>query len=119
MTLRVWPSINIGLKYVILIGLCLFVMSPVVTAVLGSIRTNGEFMTTPFGLPQKGIQWDNYLSILTNPNFWNSFKNSLLITATHTVLNLVLASLLAFIFTRVDFRGRGLLFNILSLGLLF
>jgi raffinose/stachyose/melibiose transport system permease protein len=46
-------------------------------------------------------------------------KNSLVITVTVTVLNLILASMLAFVFTRVEFRGRSLLFNILSLGLLF
>ncbi len=46
-------------------------------------------------------------------------KNSLVITISTTVLNVFCSSLLAFIFSRVDFRGRGLLFNILSLGLLF
>ena len=94
-------------------------MGPVLTAFLGSIRTTGEFLTTPFGLPQNGIRWENYEGILTSPSFWNSLKNSVLITAGVTVLNVTLASMLAFIFSRVDFRGRGLLFNILSLGLLF
>jgi raffinose/stachyose/melibiose transport system permease protein len=46
-------------------------------------------------------------------------KNSFTITVTVTALNVSLASLLAFVFTRIEFRGRGLLFNILSLGLLF
>jgi raffinose/stachyose/melibiose transport system permease protein len=112
-------SIFTGLKYIILIILCLLMMGPVATAFLGSIRTTGEFLTTPFGLPQNGIQWENYTSILLNPAFWNSMKNSLLITTGVTALNVVLASLLAFVFTRVEFRGRGLLFGILSLGLLF
>jgi raffinose/stachyose/melibiose transport system permease protein len=89
------------------------------TAVLGSIRTNGEFLTTPFGLPQNGIQWQNYTEILVDGAFWNSMKNSLVITISVTILNVLLASLLAFVFSRVDFRGRGLLFNVLSLGLLF
>jgi raffinose/stachyose/melibiose transport system permease protein len=106
-------------KYAILIVLSLIVMSPVVTAVLGSIRTNGEFLTTPFGLPQQGIQWANYTDILIDPGFWNSMKNSLIITVSVTLLNVVLASLLAFVFSRVNFRGRGLLFNVLSIGLLF
>ncbi len=107
------------LKYVILILLCLVVMGPVLTAMLGSIRTTGEFLTTPFGLPQSGIQWQNYLGILESAAFWNSLKNSLLITSGVTILNVTLASMMAFVFSRVDFRGRGLIFNILSLGLLF
>jgi raffinose/stachyose/melibiose transport system permease protein len=108
-----------ALKYIVLIALCLIVMGPVVTAILGSIRTNGEFLSAPFGLPQNGIQWANYIDILLNPTFWNFMKNSFTITVTVTALNVSLASLLAFVFTRIEFRGRGLLFNILSLGLLF
>lgn len=112
-------SFSTGVKYTILIVLCIIMMSPVVTAVLGSIRTNGEFLTTPFGLPQQGIQWANYTDILFENSFWNSMKNSVIITVSVTILNVVLASLLAFVFSRVNFRGRGLLFNILSIGLLF
>ena len=108
-----------ALKYAILIFVCLVIMGPVLTAFLGSIRTTGEFVTSPFGLPTRGIQWQNYTDILTNMAFWNSFKNSLIITAGVTILNIVLASMLAFVLTRIDFRGRGLLFNVLSVGLLF
>lgn len=107
------------LKYVVLIPLCLVIMGPVITAILGSIRTTGEFLTTPFGLPRNEIQWQNYTGILESASFWNSLRNSLLITGGVTFLNVTLASMLAFIFARVPFRGRGLLFNVLSLGLLF
>ncbi len=107
------------LKYGILILLCLVIMGPVATAVLGSIRTSGEFQAQPFGLPTNGIQWPNYLEILLGSAFWNSLKNSLVITTTVTVMNVTLASMLAFVFTRIEFRGRGLLLNILLLGLLF
>ncbi len=106
-------------RYVILIALCLVIMAPIATAVLGSIRTTGEFISTPFGLPQRGIQWQNYTDILISPMFWNSLKNSLIITIGVTALNILLGSMLAFVFSRVIFRGRGLLFNILMIGLLF
>jgi raffinose/stachyose/melibiose transport system permease protein len=111
-------SVTSGLRYAILIVVCLVMMGPVVTTILASIRTTGEFLTTPFGLPQSGIHWENYQGILEDGDFWNSLKNSVVITAGVTVLNVFLASLLAFVFSRVDFRGRGLLFNILSIGLL-
>lgn len=113
------PRAQAAFKYAILIILCLIIMGPVVTAVLGSIRTTGEFLSTPFGLPRNGIQWENYTSILGSGSFWNSLKNSLIITGGVTLLNVTLASMLAFIFSRVTFRGRTLLFNILLIGLLF
>jgi raffinose/stachyose/melibiose transport system permease protein len=116
---RTQRSVQATLKYALLIAICLVIMGPVVTAILGSIRTTGEFITTPFGLPQSGIRWENYQGILENPSFWNSLKNSLIITFGVTLLNVTLASMLAFVFSRLSFRGRGLLFNILLLGLLF
>lgn len=107
------------IRYAVVILLCLVVMLPVLTTFLGSIRTTGEFVSTPFGLPQQGIQWQNYTSILQSTSFWNAAKNSLFITAAVTILNVVLGAMLAFVLSRVNFRGRGLLFNILSFGLLF
>lgn len=106
-------------KYAILIVVSLTIMGPVATAVLGGMRTTGEFLARPFDIPRQGIQWNNYVQILENPDFWNSLKNSVIITVGVTVLNILLASLLAFVLSRVTFKGRGLVFNVLSLGLLF
>jgi raffinose/stachyose/melibiose transport system permease protein len=109
----------LAIKYTVLIAVCAIVVAPVLTAVLGSLRTTGEFLAMPFGLPTRTIQWDNYISILETRAFWNSGLNSLIITLGVTTLNVILASALAFIFSRVEFFGREILFNILSFGLLF
>ncbi|MCS6872799.1 MAG: carbohydrate ABC transporter permease [Anaerolineae bacterium] len=110
--------INI-LKYAILTFVALIVLAPTLTAVLGGIRTTGEFLAEPFGLPKSGIQWQNFERILTNPAFWNAFGNSLLLTAGVTTIGVTLSACLAFVFSRIQFLGKGLLFNVLSLGLLF
>src|SRR5688572_30829273 len=106
-------------KYVILTTLCVVMLLPVLVAVLGSIRTNGEFISRPFALPTHGIQWINYTRILTDSRFWRAGLNSLTITVGVTILNVTLASLLAFVFSRIQFRTSRLWFNILSIGLLF
>jgi raffinose/stachyose/melibiose transport system permease protein len=129
-----------GIKYFILTSLCVAMMLPVLVAILGSIRTTGEFMTRPFGLPTHGIQWENYTRILlplptfdffvqdgdklqwvqmSGSPFWRSGVNSFLITIGVVALNVTFASLLAFVFSRIQFRTRNLWFNILSIGLLF
>jgi len=112
-------KVSVTVKLVILITLCLMIMGPVATAILGSVRTTGEFLARPFDIPREGLQLQHYTEVLTDGDFWNSFRNSLIITVGVTVFNVSLASLLAFAFSRITFRGRGLLFNILSLGLLF
>ncbi|MCB8924197.1 MAG: carbohydrate ABC transporter permease [Ardenticatenaceae bacterium] len=112
-------SLRRVLMYLFVIVMAVLMMAPVVTVILGSIRTTGQFLSNPIGLPQTGIQWENYTSILTNEDFWRSLRNSLIITITTTVLVVLIASPLAFIFSRVKFRGRNIFFNILSIGLLF
>ena len=108
-----------SLKYIFLLFLVLIMFAPVLTAVLGSLRTTGEFLASPFGLPLNGIQWQNYTDILTSASFWTAFKNSLFITAVATVFVVVISSLLAFVFARLEFMGKGFLFNIITIGLLF
>ncbi len=112
-------TLGMVIKY-ILLGIVLFlILAPIVTAISGSIRTTGEFIARPFGLPTQGIQWSNYIDILVNNSFWNSFRNTLFITVGVTSLNVVFGSMMAFVFARVPFRGRTFLFNVLSIGLLF
>ncbi|MBN2472154.1 MAG: carbohydrate ABC transporter permease [Anaerolineae bacterium] len=106
-------------KYAILILLAIVMFGPVLTAVLGSIRTTGEFLTTPFGLPKTGIHWENYTKILGGETFWIALKNSLLISLGVPALVVVLSAMLAFVLARVEFFGRDLVFNLLTLGLLF
>lgn len=108
-----------ALKYVLLTTLCFVMMLPVLVAFLGSIRTTGEFVTQPFGLPTRGLQLDNYVRILTDPGFWRAGLNSLIITFGVTIINVTLSCMLAFLFSRMSFRTKGLWFNILSIGLLF
>ncbi|MBL8166410.1 MAG: carbohydrate ABC transporter permease [Anaerolineae bacterium] len=118
MTAQRGLSLTLLLRYTILILVCVVMMAPVATAFLGSIRTTGEFLSSPFGLPQSGIRWENYTNILNGTGFWRSLVNSLLITAGVTFLNITCASMLALVFSRIRFTGRNLLFNLLSLGLL-
>ena len=106
-------------KLLILVVLSAVIMGPVLTAFLGSLRTTGQFLSRPFGLPTAGIHWENYTNILTGKAFWTAAQNSLIITVGVATLNITLSSMMAFAFSRVRFLGRSLLFNILSLGLLF
>jgi raffinose/stachyose/melibiose transport system permease protein len=107
------------LKYLILIGLGIVITGPVLIAVLGGLRTNGEFIARPLDLPRQGIQWNHYTEVLESDEFWTATKNSTLITFGAASINIVLSSMMAFAFSRIKFRGRDVLFNILSFGLLF
>lgn len=115
-----WNKVAILImKYAILIALSIVITGPVLTAILGGMRTNGEFIARPLDLPRNGIQWHQYTDILESDEFWSATKNSVYITVGVASINIVLSSMMAFVFSRIPFLGRNLLFNILSLGLLF
>jgi raffinose/stachyose/melibiose transport system permease protein len=111
-----WPGTV--LKYAVLITLALIVIGPVVTALLGGLKTTGELIAQPFGLPANP-RWENYFSILQSSSFWRQLSNSALIVVGTITLSGITSTLLAFVFSRLVFPGRELIFNFFTLGLLF
>jgi raffinose/stachyose/melibiose transport system permease protein len=107
-----------GLQYGFLLILCAMVLGPVLTAVLGGLKTTGELFDAPFGIPAIP-RWENYTSILQSETFWIFLRNSLIIVAGTAFGVVVCSTLLGFLFARVEFRGRGILSMFIGLGLLF
>ena len=118
-----WPARKIlsrSLQYFILSLVVLLVFVPVVVLVFGALKTRGEFMTRPYALPIP-IRWDNISAILSNPNysFWRMMRNSLLVMLAATSGVVLVCSLAAFAFARLNFRSKNLTFNLFTLGLMF
>jgi raffinose/stachyose/melibiose transport system permease protein len=63
--------------------------------------------------------WETYTSVLQSASFWRQLANSVLVMAGTSAGVVSLASMAAFVFARMQFRGRELLFNFFTLGLLF
>jgi raffinose/stachyose/melibiose transport system permease protein len=61
------------------------------------------------------------ISILTSPNysFWTMLRTSLIVMLITTTAVVVICSLAAFVFARMEFRGKGAFFNLFTLGLMF
>lgn len=106
------------LKYLILIFFSLLVVIPLFVTVIGGFKSNPELMLSPFSLPNV---WriDNYVEILSGDTFWQQLFNSTFIMLGTAIGVVVLASMAAFVFSRIQFRGRELVFNFMTLGLLF
>jgi len=111
-------AIDLLLRYLVAVLLALVVLVPLVTTVLNGFKSNAEVLLRPFSLPQTW-QWENYTSILQGEAFWRMLGNSTLVMAATAVGVVVLASMPAFVFSRMSFRGREVLFNFFTLGLLF
>jgi raffinose/stachyose/melibiose transport system permease protein len=105
-------------QYLVLIIFTLVIVVPVLVMIFGALKTRGEMFTHPYTLPIPP-RWENFGTILTSPSFWNLLRNSLITMLGSTVGVLVVCSLAAFIFARIQFRGKDLAFNLLTLGLMF
>lgn len=106
------------LRYLICTVVAIFVLIPILTAIIGGFKTNGELANKPFSLP---TVWhlENYTGILTQGDFWQAIVNSLITTLATVGLLLLISAPTAFVFARMPFRGREALFNVLLFGLLF
>ena len=91
---------------------------PLATAVLGGFKTNAELVTSPFGLPRQFLL-TNYGDVLRSAAFWRSWATARSSWWRRAVGVVALSSMAAFVFARIPFRGRELLFNFFTLGLLF
>jgi multiple sugar transport system permease protein len=99
---------------VLLAGAAIFMMPLYIMTVM-SLKTNGEVAATaPWTWP-KELTWENFTLVLSNPNapFMLFFKNSFVIAALSTTGVVVTASLVAYAFARLRFRGRDRLFLLL------
>ena len=106
------------IQYVFLTLIVIVVFVPIIMLVFSGLKTRGEAYTFPF-VPPIPPRWDNMKLILTTPNFWTMLRNSQLVLAGTTVSVVLICSLAAFVFARMRFRSKDLLFNILTLGLMF
>ncbi len=106
------------LQYLVGGFVALVVLIPLIATVINGFKTNADLVTHPFGLPRTW-QVENYASVLQSASFWRQLMNSTLIMVATALGVLVLASMAAFVFARMTFRGRELLFNFFTLGLLF
>jgi raffinose/stachyose/melibiose transport system permease protein len=107
-------------QYFILSIIVVLVFVPIVILVFGALKTRGELLSHPYALPFPP-RWENITLILGQPSysFWQMMRNSLLVMLTVTFSVVVICSLAAFVFARMEFRGKNWIFNLFTLGLMF
>lgn len=105
-------------QYLILSLFVLLIFMPLVVAIFGALKTRGEMYSRPYAPPIPPY-WDNYIKILNQESFWIMLRNSLVVMVAATAGVLFACSLAAFVFARLEFRGKSWIFNFLTLGLMF
>ena len=92
-------------------------LAPLVWMAISSLKTNREFFTSPWALPGE-FRIGNFVEAWRAGNLGTYAFNSVWITGVSVVAIIVLASMAAFAFARLDFRGRDRLFGVFLIGLI-
>ena len=77
-------------------------MFPFLMVVINSLKQKRDIIKSPFSwlFTIKGLSFDNFVKAFTQMDFLNAFKNSLIVTASATVLVTLLAAMLAYYIVR-------------------
>ena len=106
-------------KFTLSLIFAIIMFFPLYTVLIGGFKTKGQLLSDPFGLPQPWTL-ESYKVILGKSSvFWGFFANSIFIAA-FTILLVLFCSMAAGIaLSKIQFKGRKLLFNFFIMGMLF
>ncbi len=110
-----WPRV---FQYLVLTFVALVIVVPIVILFFDSLKTTGEMFLNPYTIPNPA-HWENYSGILSSSSFWVFMRNSIIVMLASTAGVLIVCSLASYVFARMQFRGKDLAFNFLTLGLMF
>lgn len=103
---------NSILTYTLLTVLAVLVVVPFGWMLLSSVKTSNEVFSIPMRLFPKEFQWVNYKTIWDKIPLLTFFKNTFKISALTTLLQVFTSCFAAYGFSKVQFKGRDVLFLI-------
>lgn len=119
---QVRVGVSGALNYAVLIVVAALVLIPILFAVLGGFKSNGQLVGDPGAIIPSPWVVSNYTDVLFGPNsgvFWREVLNSLIVAVIAVVATVLPACLAAFAFARIAFRGRETIYTLFTFGLLF
>jgi raffinose/stachyose/melibiose transport system permease protein len=120
--LVLWPRyLRTALLTIVLLAFTLMVIVPFIWMILMSVRTTGEILNDPYGLPSI-VHWQNYYKLIFDPQirFYQYFGNSIFITFFSVLVCVMLSTLAGYGFgrKRYNFKYRGWIFALLLFALM-
>ena len=101
-----------ALYYLVTLLIAFIAMVPFVWMISTSLKTRGALMSIPIEWVHEHPTLDAYQTVFERFPFFQTILNSLFISVSYTVLTLLSASLAAYAFTKIRFRGSGLVLGL-------
>lgn len=117
---------NRGLKEILLLvisvlfisSIVVFILYPIIYAVIGSFKTNAELTQGGQLLPQDGWKFENYYEAFVQADFSKYTLNSIVVSLSTMLIATITASMAGYVFARREFVGKKILLG-LYVGLMF
>lgn len=104
--------------YAILLAASLFFLFPLAWMAGTSLKTIDEVGQPQLNLLPAQPQWENYGKLLNENNFYRSYANSLFVVTMVLVGTVGSITLVAYAFSRLEWRGRGVVFALMMATLM-
>lgn len=114
---RRWP-LPFSPWHLVLIPATIILIFPFYWMIVTSVETSAEALHFPPDLTPHVLRFANYRDALRAAPFGTFFLNSVIVTVTTVVSNVVLCSAAGYAFARFRFLGRGLLFVLIMITLM-
>jgi multiple sugar transport system permease protein len=99
-----------AIGYVLLCLVALLFIAPLVYMVSTSLKPASETFTTPPTLWGSSFEWSNYVQAFTYLPFARFILNGVFVAAAGTLINVAVAALSGYAFSRLRWRGRNMVF---------
>ena len=107
-------KIGQAVMWIILAVLFFCFIFPFLMVIINVFKTKADITADPLGLiGSHGVTIENVPTAMKSMNFFPVFLNSVLITATSTIIAIALASMTAFVIVRNKWKATGLLFSLM------
>ena len=101
------------LIYAFLAVMAIIIVFPFYWMIISSVKSLNEYNLNVPTLWPKEFHFENYIRAYELANLGRSFINTVIVGVSSTLLSLVITVLTAFAFSRLEFKGRDLIFSLL------
>jgi multiple sugar transport system permease protein len=98
------------LTYILVVLIALVAALPTVWAIITSFLNESDIVSFLTSGTASGLTFDNYAKVFTHSNVMRWFLNSFIVAISETFFYLLIASLAAYGFSKLKWKGRNLIF---------
>ena len=107
-----------GVTYAFLVVAALLMIAPFLWSISTSLKQPGDVFAYPPTLLPDPVTFQNYIDVFTKLTFDRYFLNSVIVTGSVVLLNVLFGTAAAYAFAKLRFPGRNAIFFLLLLTLM-